>query len=98
MSDATIFVLVFGGMFVFRIIAATACFLWILPAGDRCPNCDAHTLWIRKPFWNRVLPQLRSSWCPDCRWEGTLRHDRSAAITSTPGTRRARPDEARPRV
>ena len=41
MSDAVLFVLVFGGLFVLRGVAATVVFLWILPDGIRCPQCDA---------------------------------------------------------
>ena len=76
MSDAVIFVAFFGGIFVLRIIAATVVFFWLLPAGDRCPHCDAATFWIRKPTMNRLLPWLRTSWCPECNWDGMLRHGR----------------------
>jgi hypothetical protein len=44
MSDAALFVLVFGGLFILRGIAATIVFLWILPDGIRCPQCDAETM------------------------------------------------------
>ena len=74
MSDAAIFIGFFGGIFVLRIIAATIVFVWILPAGDRCPHCDAPTLWVRSPVWNRCVPWLRTSWCPECNWDGMLRH------------------------
>jgi hypothetical protein len=74
MSDAAIFVGFFGGIFVVRIIAATVVFCWLLPRGDRCPNCDAPTLWIQSPTWNRLFPWLRTSWCADCGWDGMLRH------------------------
>jgi hypothetical protein len=73
MSDATIFVLVFGGLFVLRICAATVVFFYILPCGDQCPNCDARTARIQTGRWNRLIPTLRSSWCMDCGWEGILR-------------------------
>ena len=74
MSDAAIFIGFFGGIFVLRIIAATVVLCWLLPAGDRCPNCDAPTLWVKSPVWNRLFPWLRTSWCPDCGWDGMLRH------------------------
>ena len=74
MSDAAIFTLVIGGLFVLRGIAATAIFFVILPKGDRCPNCDASTLRVRSPVWNRLMPWLRTSWCYHCGWEGLLRH------------------------
>ena len=74
MSDAVIFIAFFGGAFVLRIIAATLVFCWLLPAGDRCPHCDAPTLWVKQRVWNRLMPKLRTSWCPECGWEGMLRH------------------------
>ncbi len=74
MSDAVIFVLVFGGLFILRIIAATVVFLWILPKGDRCPNCNAVTIWVQSKWWNRCMPWFRTSWCIVCGWRGMLRH------------------------
>lgn len=74
MSDGAIFVLVFGGFFVLRIIAATLVFLWILPEDDRCPNCDAVTVRVQSSIWNRLMPWFRTSWCYECGWEGMLRH------------------------
>ena len=74
MSDATIFVLVFGGLFLLRALAATIVFFYILPRGDRCPNCDAVTVRVQTGRWNRLIPSLRSSWCMDCGWSGMLRH------------------------
>ena len=73
MSDALIFVLVFGGIFVLRITAATIVFLLILPQGERCPNCDAITLRVRSRGWNTLMPWFRTSWCMECGWEGLLR-------------------------
>jgi hypothetical protein len=73
MSDATIFILIFGGLFVVRIVAATIVFFYILPCGDRCPNCDAPTARVQTGRWNRLVPALRSSWCLHCGWEGILR-------------------------
>ncbi len=74
MSDAAIFVAVFGGLFVLRIIAATIVFYFILPQGDRCPNCDAVTLRVQSAGMNRVMPWFRTSWCLACGWDGVLRH------------------------
>ena len=73
MSDAALFALIFGGLFVLRFIIATVAFLYILPAGDRCPNCDAVTLRMRVPGWNLLMPWFRTSWCIACGWEGLLR-------------------------
>ena len=73
MSDAAIFVIVFGGLFVLRIIAATIVFVWILPSGDRCPNCDAPTLRVEATGFDRLMVWLRPSWCYRCHWEGMLR-------------------------
>lgn len=82
MSDAAIFVAVFGGFVVLRIIAATVVFFWLLPAGDRCPHCDAPTLRMQSKWCNRLLPWLRTSWCMECHWEGMLRH---GPLTPAPG-------------
>ncbi len=73
MSDAAIFVLVFVVLFVLRVVAATVIFLWILPRGDRCPNCDAVTLRLQSNRLVRLVPSLRRSWCLRCGWQGMLR-------------------------
>ena len=73
MSDAALFIVIFGGLFVLRIIAATVVFALLLPRGDRCPNCDAITLRIESPFAQRFLPWFRRSWCVACGWHGMLR-------------------------
>ena len=73
MSDAVIFTLIFGGLFVLRIVAATAVFMFILPKGDRCPNCNAVTLRMEKSGMDRLFPYFRLSWCMECNWEGMLR-------------------------
>jgi hypothetical protein len=80
MSDAVIFLVIFGGFFVLRAIAATVLFLYLLPQGDRCPNCDAVTLRVQSRFWNRVLPHLRTSWCYECNWQGMLRRGRMTPV------------------
>ena len=74
MSDAVIFVAIFGGLFVLRFIAATIVFVVLLPEGDRCPVCDHPTLRMQHAIWNRIAPFFRTSWCPACQWEGMLRH------------------------
>lgn len=77
-SDAVLFAVAFVGFFVLRAIAATVIFFFILPAGDRCPMCDAHTFRIQSKGWNLLMPWFRTSWCADCGWEGLLRHGPSA--------------------
>jgi len=72
-SGALIFVIVFVGLFVLRIVAATVVFYYILPRGDRCPMCDAVTMRVESKHLNRVLRSLRSSWCMNCGWSGMLR-------------------------
>lgn len=74
MSDAAIFIIVFVGLFVARICAATFVFYLILPRGDRCPNCDAPTIRVQSKGMNRVMPWFRTSWCMACNWSGVLRH------------------------
>ncbi len=96
MSDAVLFVLLFGGLFVLRFIIATVVFLYILPEGDRCPNCDAVTLRMQSRAWNAMMPWFRTSWCMACGWEGLLRHARPNAVAPrspavavrVPGTRK----------
>ena len=73
MSDAVIFGLIFVGFFVLRGIAATVIFFYLLPEGDRCPNCDAVTLRVESAMLNRLLPRFRTSWCYECGWHGMLR-------------------------
>lgn len=72
-SDAVIFAIIFVGFFVLRLIAGTVFFLYLLPTGDRCPNCDAPTLHVRSRGWNLLMPWFRTSWCTVCGWEGLLR-------------------------
>jgi hypothetical protein len=91
MSDVTIFALIFGGLFVLRIIAATIVFFYILPRGDRCPNCDAVTLRVQSAGWNRVLPWLRTSWCYVCGWEGMLRHGDLTPEPTRPSVKKGTP-------
>lgn len=74
MSDAVLFGIIFAGFFVLRFIAATIVFYYVLPAGDRCPNCDAPTIRVQSRFWNTLLPWIRTSWCYSCGWEGFLRN------------------------
>jgi hypothetical protein len=73
MSDATIFVALFGGLFVLRVIAATIIFYYILPRGDRCPNCDAATVRVQPGRWGRMFRVVHTRWCLRCGWEGILR-------------------------
>ena len=73
MSYAIWFAVVFVGFFVLRGILATWLFLYLLPGGDHCPNCDAVTLRVESKGWNRCMPWFRTSWCYRCGWEGLLR-------------------------
>lgn len=73
MSDVLIFILVFGGLFVLRIIAATVVFAVLLPRGDRCLNCDAKTVRVGSVVWDRICPLFRKRWCLHCGWIGLLR-------------------------
>ena len=75
MSDAVWFVVLFGGFFLLRCVAATIFFLLILPVGVRCPHCDAETVRVQSRGWNLVMPWFRTSWCYECGWEGLLRHN-----------------------
>ena len=70
MSDVAIFALVFGGLLVLRIIAATVVFMLILPRGDKCPMCNAVTLRVRAPLLSRM--HLTKRWCLACGWDGVM--------------------------
>jgi hypothetical protein len=83
MSDAVIFVLIFGGFFVLRAVAATVFFFMLLPEGDRCPNCNAVTLRVESRVWNVMLPRFRTSWCYECNWHGMLRRGPLTPTTPT---------------
>ena len=85
MSDAALFILLFGGLFVLRFIAATVVFLWILPDGVRCPNCDAATLRVESRGILKVMPWFRSSWCYECEWHG-LHRTKNVSRASSCGT------------
>lgn len=91
MSDAALFVLVFGGLFVLRGIAATMVFMWILPDGVRCPQCDAETLRVDPGHLLRLFRRYRASWCLVCGWRGVHR-----IAPPAPVARRSRPAETRP--
>ena len=73
MWDAVLCIAIIGGFFVFRGILATVFFFYLLPEGDRCPNCNAVTLRIQSRGLNKLLPKFRSSWCYECGWHGLLR-------------------------
>ena len=73
MIEAIVFTVVFSALFVIRIVLATTVFFWILPEADRCPVCDAPTLRVQHRVWNALFPKLRTSWCPECGWDGLLR-------------------------
>jgi hypothetical protein len=81
MLEAVLCILIIGGFFVFRAVLATVFFFYILPEGDRCPNCDAPTLRVQSRGWNVLLPMFRTSWCYECGWHGLLR---SGPLSPTP--------------
>jgi len=83
-SDAVIFAVVFVGFFVLRGIAATIFFYYILPEGDRCPNCDAVTLRVHSRGWRLLMPRLRPSWCYECNWHGLLREGPLTPVATEP--------------
>jgi len=76
MSDAVLFAVVLVGFFIARGVFATVIFFFMLGDDDRCPNCDAETLYVQSRGWNTLLPWFRTSWCPECGWEGMLRRNR----------------------
>lgn len=85
MSDTALFVLIFGGLFVLRIVAATIIFLVLLPRDGHCPNCDEPTTRVASLVCDRCLPWFRKSWCLRCGWEGIMRRsDKHAERVAAP--------------
>ena len=84
MLDAVMFVVIFVGFFLLRAVAATIFFYYIIPEGDRCPNCDAVTLRVQSRGWNALVPRVRTSWCYECNWHGLLRHGPLTPIPDAP--------------
>lgn len=76
MVEAVVFIIVFVGFFVLRLVGATLFFFYILPEGIRCPCCDAETLHVESRFWRVAAPGFRPSWCTRCKWEGLLKRSR----------------------
>ena len=83
MLDAVLCITVIGGFFVLRGVLATIFFFYLLPEGDRCPNCDAPTLRVQSKGWNFLMPKFRTSWCYECGWHGLLRQ---GPLTPAPQT------------
>jgi hypothetical protein len=74
MWDVVLCILIIGGFFILRAVLATVFFYYLLPEGDRCPNCDAVTLRVQSRGWNVLMPKFRTSWCYECGWHGLLRN------------------------
>jgi hypothetical protein len=88
MWDAVLCILIIGGFFILRGVLATVFFFYLLPEGDRCPNCDAVTIRVQSRGWNSLLPRFRTSWCYECNWHGLLRNGPTTpAPTTTPLTK-----------
>jgi hypothetical protein len=83
MLEAVLAIVILGGFFVLRGIAATVVFFYLLPAGDKCPNCDGATIRVESKGWNRTLPWFRTSWCLHCGWHGLLRHGQLTPTDTT---------------
>ena len=84
MSDAVIFAVIFVGLVILRAVAATVFFYYILPQGDRCPNCDAVTLRVQSRGWKLCMPHMRPSWCYECNWQGLLREGPLTPAVASP--------------
>ena len=83
MWNTILCILIIGGFFILRAVLATVFFFYLLPKGDRCPNCDAVTLRVQSRGWNVFFPKFRTSWCYECGWHGLLRHGPLSAPTAT---------------
>ena len=107
MWDAVLCILIIGGFFVLRAILATVFFYYLLPEGDRCPNCDAPTLRVQSRGWNLLMPKFRTSWCYQCGWHGLFARPAHTDVaiassadqarrSSTLAARRVEPEPLRP--
>jgi hypothetical protein len=74
MLDTVLCIVIIGGFFLLRAVLATVFFYYLLPEGDRCPNCDAPTIRVQSKGWNVLMPKFRTSWCYECNWHGLLRN------------------------
>lgn len=83
MWNAILCILIIGGFFILRAVLATVFFFYLLPEGDRCPNCNAVTLRVQSRGWNLMLPKFRTSWCYECGWHGLLRSGPLTPSSST---------------
>lgn len=98
-SDAWTFIAVFVFIRIAFIWFATKLFIAMIPDGDCCPLCDAHTLPIERSGWWRVLgPRFRRSWCLDCGWEGVLRRSESPLPPPGAGTSSTTPKKVKERI
>jgi hypothetical protein len=95
MSDALIFVLVFGGLMILRLVAATVVFVLILPRGNRCPLCDATTASLAAPVIRALRIPLTHRWCLACGWDGYMRTERQDLTSAKHRGRQARADMAK---
>jgi hypothetical protein len=80
MLEAVLCILIIGGFFVFRAILATVFFFYLLPEGDRCPNCDAATLRVQSRGWNVLLQCFARAGATSAVGTGL----RSGPLTPTP--------------
>ena len=84
MLEAVLCILIIGGFFVLRAVLATVFFFYLLPEGDRCPNCDAVTLRVQSRGWKMIMPRVRPSWCYECNWHGLLREGPLTPVAPSP--------------
>ena len=84
MLEAVLCIVIIGGFFVFRAVLATVFFFYLLPEGDRCPNCDAATLRVQSRGWKLCMPHMRPSWCYECNWHGLLREGPLTPAVASP--------------
>jgi len=78
-DEAALFIGVFVGLFLARLVLATVFFVLILPDDDRCPMCNAVTEPVESR-WRWLTPKLRASWCLRCGWEGLLRQSARSPV------------------
>ena len=92
MWDMVLCITIVGGFFLLRAVLATVFFYYLLPEGDRCPNCDAdHASRPVAEAWNLLMPRFRTSWCYRCGWHGLAR---AAHLRRRPSSSRSTPSRS----
>ena len=86
MWDAVLCIVIIGGFFVLRGVLATVVFFYLLPEGDRCPNCNAVTIRVQSRWINYTMRRFRTGY-----WERLRVTRRARGSAPSPVARRGPP-------